>query len=132
MCKHVGVPIYVWLLINAMQLLKPNWVPTFMGCLFCVAAYYHDFTVHPLYSFENMYLPCSEPCTTCMQTAIMKYYKTTQVKKKINILSSHCLHHQCYNWVSYKISTWRQYFLSFMRFSVLYEKRYHITIVTLC
>ena len=32
-----GVPISVWVLINTM--------PIFMGCLFCVGAYYSDFTV---------------------------------------------------------------------------------------
>ena len=33
-----GVPIFAWVLINAMWLI-------FMGCLFCVGAYYPDFTV---------------------------------------------------------------------------------------
>ena len=28
-----------------MWLLKSKWVPIFMGCLFCVCAYYPDFTV---------------------------------------------------------------------------------------
>ena len=40
-----GMPIFVWVLINAMWLLKSKWVPIFMGCLFCVGAYYPDFTV---------------------------------------------------------------------------------------
>ena len=42
-----GVPIFV---INAMWLLKSKWVPIFMGCLFCVGAYYPDFTVYALSS----------------------------------------------------------------------------------
>ena len=35
--------LYGYLYINAMWLLKSKWVPIFMGCLFCVCAYY--FTV---------------------------------------------------------------------------------------
>ena len=32
--------LYRYLYINAMWLLKSKWVPIFMGCLFCVCAYY--------------------------------------------------------------------------------------------
>ena len=40
-----GVPIFVWVLINAMRWLQSKWVPIFMGCLFCVGAYCPGFTV---------------------------------------------------------------------------------------
>ena len=40
-----GMPIFVWVLINSMWLLSSKWVPILMGCLFCVGAYYPNFTV---------------------------------------------------------------------------------------
>ena len=48
-----GVPIFVWVLINTM--------PIFMGCLFCVGAYYSDFTVQ---NGLCQLITCGQSCMT--------------------------------------------------------------------
>ena len=39
-------------------------VPIFMGCLFCVGAYYPDFTVGVLRAcpLKEVFIPCAQAC----------------------------------------------------------------------
>ena len=47
-CLFCEVPIFVWVLINAVWLLLSKWVPKFMGCLFSMGAYYPDILLHQI------------------------------------------------------------------------------------
>ena len=71
-----GVPIFVWVLINAMWLLQSKWVPIFMGCLFCVGAYYPNFMVDEAntaaYAFIQVELAAQVYCHLCSCTSKKK------------------------------------------------------------